>query len=119
MQLPGDISTCGATAGVFAQPRPKAAVDADNEGSLEYSRKCSALRARDGRILDSRLTGRTGAPFRFRFQLLAKRTATSFCGRAAWLRKALLVLSVGHAVSQPPPSPACPVFAGSRVLEPV
>src|SRR5262245_49414426 len=22
MQLPGDISTCGATAGVFAQPRP-------------------------------------------------------------------------------------------------
>jgi hypothetical protein len=26
MQLPGDISTCGATAGVFAQPRPKADV---------------------------------------------------------------------------------------------
>src|SRR5690242_11605674 len=24
MQLPGDISTCGATAGVFAQPRPTA-----------------------------------------------------------------------------------------------
>jgi 3-dehydroquinate synthetase len=37
MQLPGDISTCGATAGVFAQPRPEPDIAAYDHSRLAKS----------------------------------------------------------------------------------
>jgi hypothetical protein len=41
MQLPGDISTCGATAGVFAQPRPTRDI-----GWIEILQRSNLLRGR-------------------------------------------------------------------------
>src|SRR5262249_37099356 len=55
MQLPGDISTCGGTAGVFAQPRPEP--DMDRTEILQ----CSSLVVR---VLSSEWQRRRSARFR-------------------------------------------------------